>query len=126
MNSIKLSQIDNFQRTILYGSKQETANVERLLIDIYKGKRWRKSYINLANEFYLIEKDLTKDDIEEIAYCDSTKHRYEVPSCASPDECIYCGRNDLFIGYVIKGRNHDRYEPEILKQLRNKWADCVI
>lgn len=68
MEKIKLSQL-NPNTNILYGSGKILACAERLLYDIYKGKRKKKAIAIIDNKNYEVEYDVKQEQIKEFVVC---------------------------------------------------------
>jgi len=75
METIKLSQLDP-NTTIAYGSRRILACAERLLYDIYEGKRKRKVIAIIDDKNYEVEYDVKREQIKEAVVC--CNHNKEV------------------------------------------------
>ena len=68
MEKIKLSQLEP-NINIVYGRKRELACAERLLYDIYEGRRKRKAIAIIDNKNYGIEYDVKREQVKEVVVC---------------------------------------------------------
>ena len=103
-NTIKLSEIPNFQNDIWSSTEQAVA--ERILFKLYNKKRMCKYRYGDK----LIKIDITKEDIEKINYCQICG---SIKDVTLEENCPKCGRDLVMIGYKLKERDYDMYSDEV-------------
>lgn len=113
MKEINVTDIKNFQNTI-YIKNGETCIGERILYKILKKSKGRKpTYYTINNE--KININITKDDIEEVVYCDFCGFQ----SADLEAKCPSHPKHELQYGYRLKGRKHLIYDD-------NTWSKLLL
>ena len=108
---MRLSEVENIQNEIITKSGVQTC-FERVLIDIYRGKKGRKPTYYHKGQKVII--DITKDDIEKIVYCDCCM--IYVPDEIAKVKCNKCGNEISWIqGYKLKNKKYYLYSD-------NEWS----
>ena len=105
---MRLSEVKNISNEIITKSG-ERCSFERILIDVYEGRRGRKpTYYHKGKKVII---DITKDDIEKIAHCDRCMI-YVLHEIAG-DKCNKCGNEISWMqGYKLKNRKYYLYSDD--------------
>jgi Zn finger protein HypA/HybF involved in hydrogenase expression len=123
METVNLSEIKNFQNYI--HSSKDTAVVERILFEMVTKLKGRKPTWYYKGKKIII--DITKENIEEIAYCDSCGYQESSSIDNEDDEyCPKCGGYGYFVGHRVKGRQHEIYSDEQWSKLPNDFKKKYI
>lgn len=102
---MRLSEVENVQNEVITKSGVQTC-FERILIDIHEGRKGKKPKYYHKGEEVII--DITKDDIEKIAYCDRCMI-YVVDKIAK-DKCNKCGNEISWMqGWKLKNKKYHLY-----------------
>lgn len=122
MNTIKLSEINNFQNYILNKSG-DCASVERILFEMVTKLKGRKPTWYYKGKKVII--DTKKENIEEINYCDSCGYQDILDE--DSEECPSCGNSHgWFWGHRIKGTQHQLYSDEDWCRLNDEFKKKYI
>lgn len=120
MNTVKLSEIDNLQNTI-FTKSGEICSGERILFLLKENPRGRKpTFYTEDNRKVVI--DISKDNIEEIMYCDSCGFQ----STDLDANCPNHGRYIVMFGYRIKGKQHNIYSDKQWASLNHDFKKNFI
>lgn len=116
MKEINLTEIKNLQ-DMIYTKSGELCSGERILYCLYEGFKGRKpTYYTFNNE--KINIDITKNDIEEITYCDSCGFQTTDMNAKCPKHGEM--RN---MGLRLKGEQHLIYGKDVWNTVTQEFKN---
>lgn len=118
MNTIKITEIKNHQN-YMYSKSGECASVSRVFYELTMKLRGRKPTWYYQGKKIIA--DITKDDIEEIVYCDSCG--YQTTDLEA--KCPRCGEIRCS-GLRIKGTQHNVYADEDWNRFKDDFKKQFI